>query len=204
MNDKPRTRRSWRALGVAVTTVALLAVWAPPTQATNAVPAAAPTDAVPQDLPVRADIVPMPADDVLAIQTWLAYYARYYDDGNVDAYLALFTDDATFNVNGLPLNKAGYDLVVKRRLAQVASTQRRHAMTDMVVDGTQGNPDQATLRAYFAAIATDRTDGSVSADLTGSYAGTLVKVNGLWLGTRWQIVTDGADAANADGVRAAD
>jgi hypothetical protein len=161
---------------------------------------AAPTDPIPQDLPDRAGLIAMPSDDVLAIQNWLAYYARYYDDGNVDAYLALFTDDATFSLNGLELGKAAYTVAVQRRLSQVATTQRRHDMTDMVVDGVAGAPEQASLRAYFAAIATDRTDGSVSADLTGTYAGSFVKVNGLWLAARWQIRSDGADAANSDGV----
>ena len=45
--------------------------------------------------------------------------------------------------------------------------------------------------AYFAAIATDRSNGDVSADLTGTYGGRLVKVNGLWLISRWQIASDG-------------
>ncbi len=200
MNHKPTiNRRAKWALGIALTTVTLIAVSVPAAQAIGVIPSASPTEALPQDLPVRSDIVPMDPADVIAIQTWLAYYARYYDDANPDAYLALFTDDATFSLNGLELNKTAFSIATKRRMGQVADTQRRHAMTDMVVDGDANNPDQATLRAYFAAIATDRTDGSVSADLTGVYAGRLVKVNGLWLASRWQIVSDGADAANTDG-----
>jgi hypothetical protein len=149
--------------------------------------------------PPRPLPVPVDAQDTFAIQDVLAYYAMYYDAKDADNYLAMFTPDATIEADGQPFTKEQWDVIVKAKLAKFEATgqQRRHLMTNIIVTGTPDNlnPDTATLTASWGVFGTDLNTGQVEAENSGTYAGTVVKVDGQWLISQWTIHQDTAGAA---------
>jgi RNA polymerase sigma-70 factor (ECF subfamily) len=83
---------------------------------------------------------PAPAPDSPAEQELVAKFVRAYESGDVDALLALFTDDISFSMPPVPLEYQGRD-VVSRLFASIFGSGRR---TDLV-------PTRANCQPAFGA-----------------------------------------------------
>jgi RNA polymerase sigma-70 factor (TIGR02960 family) len=94
--------------------------------------------------PPTAEREPAPASDSPAEQALVAKLVRAYASGDLDALLALFTDDITISMPPIPLEYQGRD-VVARLFASILGSGRR---TDLVPTRANG---QLAFGAYLRA-----------------------------------------------------
>jgi RNA polymerase sigma-70 factor (TIGR02960 family) len=86
--------------------------------------------------PPTTEREPAPASDSPAEQALVAKFARAYQSGDVDALVALFTDDIAISMPPIPLQYHGRD-VVTRLFASIFGSGRR---TDLVPTRANGQP----------------------------------------------------------------
>jgi uncharacterized protein (TIGR02246 family) len=121
-----------------------------------------------------------PIADELAIRNVLALIAQHSDDCSLDAYGALFTDDARWEMPGVPLRKGRKEIVAagaERRAAGVTGpgSHSRHVVTTVAVtvDG-----DEAVARSYWQ-FYTD-TDTAPALRSMGKYRDTFRRTADGW------------------------
>jgi hypothetical protein len=126
------------------------------------------------------------SEDQLAIQQLAARYNHAIDSGDGATYAATFVDDGVLDAG---------DLVVEGRVAleqfasKFASSVRcpRHVASSLLIEGDDTG---AVLRAYVQmyALAGDPPHQVITA--SGTYADTLVKVEGDWRFVRRTFIQD--------------
>jgi uncharacterized protein (TIGR02246 family) len=132
---------------------------------------------------------PDPLADELAVRNVVAALSRTADGGDVDAYVALFAPDATWELpdavrRGHADIRAGS--LARRAAGEVGpGTATRHVTTNLVVavDG-----DAATAQSTWLYL-TDTT-GTPTISRVGGYDDELARVDGRWLLTR-RVITFG-------------
>ena len=86
--------------------------------------------------PPTADREPPPAPDSTSEQTLVAEFVRAYESGDLDALVALLTDDVRLSMPPIPLEYQGRD-VVARLFASIFGSGRR---VDLVPTRANGQP----------------------------------------------------------------
>ena len=121
------------------------------------------------------------ADADAAIRTVLARIAQLADTGDLDEYLTLFTEDASWEMPGFPPRQGHADILRganERRGSgtQGPGTNTRHVLTTTAVwvDGS----DTATARSYWMFVTNTKEQPTVS--LIGQYDDTLVRTTTGW------------------------
>jgi hypothetical protein len=87
-------------------------------------------------LPPTAEREPAPASDSPAEQALVAKFVRAYESGDLDALVALFTDEISISMPPIPLEYQGRD-VVARLFASIFGSGRR---SDLVPTRANGQP----------------------------------------------------------------
>jgi SnoaL-like domain len=131
------------------------------------------------------------ADDVLQIQELLSRWGIAYDEGRLEVIESLFTPDATFQVtlaSAKPIGQAtGRKQIVDSVRSAMAQQgdQRRHALTNFIVDQT--SKDKASIMAYgIVALANELP----IIGATVMYSADAVKQGGVWRLSRLVIAMD--------------
>ncbi len=87
-------------------------------------------------LPTSADREPAPAPDSPSEQTTVAEFVRAYESGDLDALVALLTDDVFLSMPPLPLEYEGRDVVARFYASMIGSGRR----FDLVPTRANGQP----------------------------------------------------------------
>ena len=124
--------------------------------------------------------------DRLLIAEVIARSSLHYDQGELDRFEALFSDDARFEIVPAPSAMAGplrgreaIGRAFRERYAVVSQIgARSHVLTNLVFD--ELTPDRARTRCYLTGISSDRKS-SVEVQATGLYHDEFVKEDGEWL-----------------------
>jgi uncharacterized protein (TIGR02246 family) len=129
---------------------------------------------------------PTPAEDELAVRNVIARVAQRADGGDVDAYVDLFTPDASWEMPGAP--RRGHADIREGSLARRAAgdtgpgSNTRHVVTTTAVCVTG---DDAEADSYWLFYADTATQPRVA--LMGTYHDTFVRTNAGWKLDRRQI-----------------
>jgi uncharacterized protein (TIGR02246 family) len=130
----------------------------------------------------------MTVSDDTAIRTVLARIAQLADQGDLDEYVSLFTEDAVWgmpdnpSVGMLANEKRGHAEIragaEERRASglQGPGTNTRHVLTTIAV--TLESDTRATVRSYFLFVVDTATTPSIRT--MGQYDDVLVKQDGSW------------------------
>ena len=119
--------------------------------------------------------------DELEIRNLVARLAQLADDGDLDDYIQLFTDDAVWDGGAALGSKKGHAELLaaarERRASGVSGpgTNSRHVITTSVVE-VEGN--RATGRAVFHYYV--KTDGAPELALMGVYDDEFVRTERGW------------------------
>ncbi|MBV9284296.1 MAG: nuclear transport factor 2 family protein [Acidimicrobiia bacterium] len=121
----------------------------------------------------------MSAEDELAVRNLVARVAQYADGPDVDAYVALFTADAVWDMPGAP--RRGLDEIragsEERRAAGTIgpSSNTRHVVSTIAVtiDGDQAVAD--SVWQFYA-----DTASAPRLQLMGTYRDQCVRTDGKW------------------------
>ena len=148
-----------------------------------------------------AEEVSRQALDRLLIAEVVARSSLHYDQGELDRFQELFSDDAEFIITPAPAfmkaplrGREAIGRAMRVRYDVVSQTgTRRHVVTNMVFD--ELSPNRARARYYLTGISSNRTD-SVEVLATGIYHDEFVKQDGAWLisGRRLQLDLDESPA----------
>jgi len=87
-------------------------------------------------LPTSADREPAPAPDSPSEQTTVAKFVRAYESGDLDALVALLTDDVFLSMPPFPLEYEGRDVVARFYASMIGSGRR----FDLVPTRANGQP----------------------------------------------------------------
>ncbi|MFG1362261.1 nuclear transport factor 2 family protein [Xanthobacter versatilis] len=134
------------------------------------------------------------AVDRLAIENLIWAYSLAYDNGQADAWLGLFTDDAVF-VAGVPggppvaFSGEGFRAFWRERMKAVAASGnvRRHLMSNMVFIDQSDAAAHVSVVGLLANTSDGRTFSVVS---SLNYEGWLVKGADGWKIARWHDFPD--------------
>ena len=118
--------------------------------------------------------------DELAVRNVLARVAQLADSGDLDEYLTLFTEDASWAMPGVEPRVGHADIrsgAEQRRASKLQGpgAHSRHVLTTTAVrlDG-----DQATARSYWMFLTNTAEQPTIS--LTGQYDDVLQRVGDGW------------------------
>jgi uncharacterized protein (TIGR02246 family) len=126
------------------------------------------------------------ADDELAVRNLVARVAQYADGPDVDAYVALFTPDAIWDMPGAP--RQGHDEIragsEERRAAGQTGpgSKTRHVVSTVAVRVDEGHAVADSVWQFYA-----DTASSPRLALMGTYHDELVRVGREWKLARRQI-----------------
>ena len=121
----------------------------------------------------------MSADDELAVRNVVARVAQYADGPDVDAYVALFTPDAVWDMPGAP--RQGHAEIrggseERRAAGQIGpGSNTRHVVSTMAV---RVHDDQAVADSVWQFYVDTNTAPRLQ--LMGTYRDELVRMNGEW------------------------
>ena len=121
----------------------------------------------------------MSADDELAVRNVVARVAQYADGPDVDAYVALFTPDAVWDMPGAP--RRGHaeirDGSEERRAAgQIGpGSNTRHVVSTMAVRVHNDHAIADSVWQFYV-----DTNTAPRLQLMGTYHDELVRMNGEW------------------------
>jgi hypothetical protein len=118
-------------------------------------------------------------EDRQALTELFARYGWSFDAGDVDGFVALFTPEAVYELDG------GRRFVGREQiggyLSQAAGSNwfpgRQHHIDQIIIEG---NTRRATSRAYCT-VTQRSLDGTMKIVYLGRYADTCVKVGNRWL-----------------------
>jgi uncharacterized protein (TIGR02246 family) len=130
--------------------------------------------------------VPTPAGDDVAVRNLIALVAQRADGGDVDAYVDLFTRDASWEMPGAP--RKGHADIREGSLARRAAgetgpgSHTRHVVTTtaVTIDGDDAEADSVWL--FFVDTSTEPR-----VRLMGTYHDTLARTPSGWKLARRQI-----------------
>lgn len=105
--------------------------------------------------------MPLPADDVLAIQQLVALHGHLIDDGELDRLDELFTPDAVYDVTAMGGGTL-HGIVEFRGAAEGDAGRRSHHVTNIVV--RQADDDTVTVHSKGLGVQNDGRTGSVIYD----------------------------------------
>jgi uncharacterized protein (TIGR02246 family) len=126
------------------------------------------------------------AEDELAVRNLIARVAQYADGPDVDAYVALFTPDAVWDMPGAPRRghaeiRAGSE--ERRAAGQIGpGSNTRHVVSTVAVRVYEGHAVADSVWQFYA-----DTASSPRLALMGTYHDELVRVGGEWKLARRQI-----------------
>jgi uncharacterized protein (TIGR02246 family) len=134
-------------------------------------------------------------DRHLILET-ISRYGYHYDEGDIDAFLDVFTDDAFVDITPdpgffeLPLRgHAAIRAAYAGRLEEVAATaQRRHVQTNTVIH--ELTPDTARATTFLSVFSVPH-GGDAEIRGTGVYTDVLVKRDDRWLLADRRLKMDG-------------
>jgi 3-phenylpropionate/cinnamic acid dioxygenase small subunit len=154
---------------------------------------------------LKGEVRGLPSFDIadrLEILNQLNLYAHYFDEGMVDAWVSLFTQDTIFNTT----QRSGTDLTATfsghDELRDLASTwasrrdevgQNRHVMTSIAV---LNQSDQEADVLALGLLVRTHPDGRTTFWSPGRYAGVMRKSGDTWLIHRWNFQWDADPAMN--------
>jgi uncharacterized protein (TIGR02246 family) len=127
------------------------------------------------------------AEDELAVRNLVARVAQYADGPDVDAYVALFTPDAVWDMPGAPRRghaeiRAGSE--DRRAAGQIGpGSNTRHVVSTVNVRVYEGHAVADSVWQFYA-----DTASSPRLALMGTYHDELVRVGGEWKLARRQIM----------------
>ena len=128
----------------------------------------------------------IPIEDRLAIEDLLVAYAHAIDTmGDIDPVLAVFTEDAVYDLSGIGLSTLrGHD-AIRGFCATVFANMahQAHYLSNFAVTAYQG--DTASMRAYVTGIGRGK-DGS-SGHVHGRYYFDLVRTAAGWKAARYSM-----------------
>lgn len=110
-------------------------------------------------------------DDIEAIKQLVARYNLAFDYGDVDAYLATWTEDGLFHRSNALRSYQGHEAL--RELITTFPVQGRHVSTNFVIDV---DGDRATASSYLLYLSAD----GYQPVMFGVYADELVRADGGW------------------------
>lgn len=123
--------------------------------------------------------------DRFEVTELISRYGNCLDAGDFDALEALFAPDAVFRIvpaTSVPdlTGSRGIREAIERRWATVhEGAQRRHVMTNIVVESVDG--DRATARTVLLVFEVAKAPGSqVHSHGMGVYEDELVRIDGTW------------------------
>ena len=124
--------------------------------------------------------------DRVEIGDLVARYNKAIDTGDAEGWAATFTKDGEFN--GIVGDFVGTDQLTafvrayasEEQYAAFASAQ--HWVTNIVIEGDDGDPDRAEMFAHVMMVAPQDDGGRII--LVGHYEDTLRRVDGRWLFAR--------------------
>jgi len=125
-----------------------------------------------------AGVAPLSVEDRLAITELLARYCWCFDTADVDSFVALFTPDARYELDGGRLF-VGRDAIGGYLRQAAGSTWlpgRQHHVDQIVLEGTS---ERVTARAYCT-VTHRSPDGVMSIAYLGRYADVCVKIDRQW------------------------
>jgi hypothetical protein len=138
--------------------------------------------------------------DRLAILNHLSAYAFLFDEGRLDDWFDLFSDDVTFEATTPTLGtviihgkKAFKEMVDVRYAPKEVIPVRRHTMGNIHL--ASQTPTTAQARTYML-ISTVPAGDKLDVLTTGTYNANLEKRDGRWVITRWYIEADAPLAAS--------
>jgi hypothetical protein len=127
--------------------------------------------------------------DRLAVENVIYSYTIERDRYDMDAWLALFTEDAVFEVHEPgkpPLVQSGAEFrnFWRKRAAEFQPTgnQRRHLMASIVFEEQTTGSIKTVMNAVITNAEDDKVFTVVSSD---QYQGWFTRVNGVWKIKRW-------------------
>ncbi len=130
--------------------------------------------------------------DRQAIENLLAGYGYFYDEGRMDAYFSLFSDNAVLvdAVPGKPEATLGeFRSFLLPRVAYFAENniQRRHVLAPVHIETMDGSEASGNVYLQLYSIV---NQGAPQLLLTGVYHFTVVKEDQGWRIARWRIQPD--------------
>ena len=141
-------------------------------------------------------------DDVIAakfeITELIGRYGNALDSGDFDRLEAMFTDDAAFHVvpaEGVPPMRGGRairDTIEKRWKLVHRNAQRRHVMSNIVVESVDG--DRARARTVLLVYEVAKAPGSeIHLHGMGVYEDVLARQDGRWCFAERRFILDRTD-----------
>lgn len=135
-------------------------------------------------------------DDCEAIRRLAAQYNWCLDAGEIEGWVACFTEDGVFSCVGLPEgdprggSHKGHDAIRAYHQGHFAINKGRvrHWNWNLLIDV---DGDEATLRCYFNAFGAGRAD-SAELRFTGFYRDTLRRTGDGWLFVTREVTLDPA------------
>lgn len=120
--------------------------------------------------------MPLPVEDVLAIQKLLADYNHAIDFGDADAFAGMFVEDGALDTgNGPTTGRAALKDFAAALPGMVPGL--RHLISNVTVDG---DGDTATTKAYLQGWVTAGGAGEAKLIVSGVYRDTLRREDGAW------------------------
>jgi len=120
--------------------------------------------------------MPLPVEDVLAIQKLLADYNHSIDAGDGDAFAGVFVEDGTLDVgHGVTEGRAALKEFAGALPAMVPGI--RHLISNVSIDGSG---ESATSKVYLQAWVTAGGAAESKLIISGIYRDTLRREDGEW------------------------
>ena len=120
--------------------------------------------------------MPLPVEDVLAIQKLLADYNHAIDFGDADAFASMFVEDGVLDTGHGPTEGRAALKEFAGALPSMVSGLR-HLISNVSIDG---DGDAATARAYLQGWLTAGGAGEARLIISGVYNDTLRREDGQW------------------------
>lgn len=127
------------------------------------------------------------AIDRIMIGELIQMYGSHYDEGRMDEFDALFTDDAVLDFSPdpgyFPVPLAGKAMIsehMRARNAEVAAVaQRRHLTTNTIFEHLDG--ETARTESFLTVLSVAHGSNTPIINATGVYRDVFRKVDGRWL-----------------------
>lgn len=137
----------------------------------------------------------MDVADRLEALDMLHRYGHCYDEGDFDGLAACFASDATFTIvggiDGMPSTMTGREEIeahMRARRAATAPAQRRHLITNVIID--PADDDRLPAASYLLLASTE--DAALQLPVTGRYVDFLRRDGGRWVIEARTLTLDGS------------
>jgi hypothetical protein len=141
--------------------------------------------------------------DRLLIKEAIDAYGSHYDEGRMDEFVELFTEDAVLDFSPdpgyFPTPLVGKEMIsthMRARNAEVAATaQRRHLTTNTLV--THLDDTTAHTESFLTVLSVEKGSNTPFVNATGVYRDVFHKVDGRWLLAERKATLDAVRSAKA-------